>query len=57
MHDQGVFVQRGETRAKGAAGGVSYRLVPSRREPRGKVRQFVLAHFPAGLEDRVPKGY
>ena len=50
-----VFVRRVETRAEGAASGVSYRLVHSRRLGPRKVRQIVLAYFPAGLEERVPK--
>ena len=50
-----MFVRRVETRAKGAARGVSYRLVHSRRIGPRQVRQIVLAYFPAGLEERVPK--
>ena len=49
-----MFVRRVETRAKGAASGVSYRLCHSVREG-AKVRQVILAHFPAGLEERVPR--
>jgi hypothetical protein len=50
-----VFVRRVTTRSKGAASGVSYRLVHSQRLGPHKIRQLVLAYFPAGLEQRVPK--
>ena len=50
-----MFVRRVTTRPKGAASGVSYRLVHSQRLGPRKIRQLVLAHFPAGLEQRVPK--
>ena len=50
-----VFVRRVETRSQGAASGVSYRLVHSQRLGPHKIRQLVLAYFPAGLEQRAPK--
>lgn len=50
-----MFVRRVETRSQGAAKGVSYRLVHSLRLGPRKTRQLVLAYFPAGLEQRVPK--
>ena len=47
-----MFVRRVQTRAGGAASGVSYRLCHSVREG-AKVRQVILAHFPARLEERM----
>ena len=49
-----MFVRRVQTRPHGAAGGTAYRLVHSQRCG-AKVRQIVLAHFPAGLDRRVPR--
>ncbi len=49
-----MFVRRVQTRPHGAAGGTAYRLVHSQRCG-AKVRQIVLAHFPAGLERRVAR--
>ena len=54
-YPRAVFVRRVTTRSKGAASGVSYRLVHSQRLGPHKIRQLVLAYFPAGLEQRVPK--
>ena len=49
-----MFIRSVRTRPGAAAGGLSYRLVHSQRSA-GKVRQRILAHFRAGLEDRVPR--
>ena len=50
-----MFVRLVRTRPQGAASGLSYRLVHSLRLGPGKRRQIVLAHFRAGLEQRVPR--
>ena len=51
-----MFVRRVETRPKGSASGVAYRLVHSQRQG-PKVRQRILAHFRSGLEHRVPQSH